>query len=533
MAGQNDPRLLYSIPNIRAFHIHNGRESPLTPGGPQTMSLLMVPTSSPFAGLSTSEPQRDSSDDDFYLHLHLPPELDLPLPATTQIYHQPPHSYLIPRWDLGPDSGAFTRIQFPSIGGGPDKVRQEDVDTFETILAQCTSFLERAAAPSTGPKHKSGKGHVPYNPQDYGPGEGYIKSEEPPPVHGHIVLVDEENGSVVGELSDAFSVVEDADLKAGSKQPVQIQLPQDETSHQIDVSNAPPDYLEDTLHPAYKDSALVAHAAMASRLIVTTSSHISAMLQSGADTFTQKVKPRQTPLTFTPTTHERVRKLNSLTQGAAGLSAKAVGQVNRYAQNFGASLTRRGFYSGVDPDGKPLASANKPGILNKSMIAFSTVTDGIDHASRALLNSGSTAATTVVSHKFGDDAGTMTRHLAGGVKNVGLVYIDAMGVSRKAIVKSVARGMVVGRVKGGGDLIVGGGDGGVVVPQTFGDSSDEKDPLPAQTGTTSDQGPIGFGNGGPPPSYSGPSVGESIEGSRAAPARTKSGIAEYYPPDKR
>ena len=101
----------------------------------------MVPTSSPFADLSSADPQSQAPEEDFYLHLHLPPELDLPLPATTQIYHQPPSSYLIPRWDLGPDSGAFTRIEFPGVGKGKGGGSQEDVDTFETIRMPYTGAV--------------------------------------------------------------------------------------------------------------------------------------------------------------------------------------------------------------------------------------------------------------------------------------------------------------------------------------------------------------------------------------------------------
>lgn len=209
-AGHNDPRLLYSVNNIRAYHLQNGEESSLTSSGPQTLSLLMVPTSSPFADLGSAEPQSSAPEEDFYLHLHLPPELDLSLPATTQIYHQPPNSYLIPRWDLGPDSGAFTRIEFPGIGSGSGKVSQEDIDTFETILAQCTAFLERAAPPG-------GKGHNLYNPANYAPGEGYVGTGGKEHKQGHIVLVDEEDGSIVGELSEGFNVVEGAGVQAGSK----------------------------------------------------------------------------------------------------------------------------------------------------------------------------------------------------------------------------------------------------------------------------------------------------------------------------
>ena len=207
-AGHNEPRLLYSVGNICAYHIQDGRETQLSHSGPQTLSLLMVPTSSPFADLSSANPSSAAPEEDFYLHLHLPPELDLSLPATTQIYHQPPRSYLIPRWDLGPESGAFTRIEFPKIGSGPDRVTQEDIDTFETILAQCTAFLERATFPAG--KEKS------YNPAEFAPGEGYVGSG-PGSGHGHIVLVDEEDGSVVGELGEGYNVVEGKDVHAGSK----------------------------------------------------------------------------------------------------------------------------------------------------------------------------------------------------------------------------------------------------------------------------------------------------------------------------
>ena len=193
----------------------------MTTAGPQTLSLLMVPTSSPFEDPSSP----GAPEEDFYLHLHLPPELDMPLPATTQIYHQPPTSYLIPRWDLGPESGAFTRLEFPSVGSR--KGLQEDVDTFETILAQCTAFLERAPPPKRASKSQTPKPKEPkvaptdelpaYNPGSYKPGEGYVQGSHSSHPGGRIVLIDEEDGSVIGELSDGFVVAADSAVKPGSK----------------------------------------------------------------------------------------------------------------------------------------------------------------------------------------------------------------------------------------------------------------------------------------------------------------------------
>ena len=444
-AGHNEPRLLYSVGNISAYHIQDGQESPLSHSGPQTLSLLMVPTSSPFADLSSANPSSAAPEEDFYLHLHLPPDLDLSLPATTQIYHQPPRSYLIPRWDLGPESGAFTRIEFPKIGTGPDRVTQEDVDTFETILAQCTAFLERASFPSAGGKN--------YNPAEFAPGEGYVGSGLGGSGKGHIVLVDEEDGSVVGELGEGFHVVEGKDVHAGSKSmissrikgialggstltlpgPVEIQLPQEGEGNQINVTNASEEYLKMAKHPAYKDSTLVQNAAVASRLIVTGSGWLANQMTTGADNFTKKTKPNPKPMTFTPTTQERVRKLNSVTQGAVSLSAKTVGQVTRHAQNLGATLTRRGEQQ--KKGHKADREGYKPGLLNKSMMAFSTIADGVDYASRNLLASGSSAATQVVGHRYGENARNVAGNIVGGVRNVGLVYVDAAGVSRRAVIK--------------------------------------------------------------------------------------------------
>ncbi|KAL4934374.1 senescence-associated domain-containing protein [Aspergillus undulatus] len=458
----NDPRLLYSINNVHAFHVQDGEESSLTPSGPQTLSLLMVPTTTSISqnqNIPLSPPQESSSEEDFYLHLHLPPELDLALPATTQIYHQPPSSYLIPRWDLGPDAGAFIRIQFPGIGTGPNKVAQEDIDTFETILAQCTAFHERAQA---------SKDQAAYNPANFGPGEGYVSTpnasgpQDKTDAHGRIVLIDEENGSVVGEM-EGYDVVERPDVKPGSKRPVQVQLPNEGEGNMVSVSNVSEEYLATARHPAYKDSSLVQSSATASRLIVTGSTYLANALTSGADAFTKKVKANPKPATFSDATHTRVRKIGTFSSGAADISSKTVGQVGRYAQNLGASFAGRGKDTGKAKSGNSrILEHGKPGVLNKSMIAFSTLADGIEQGARNVLLSGSSAASTMIGHRYGAEAGTVASNVTGGIKNVGLVYIDATGVSRKAVLKSVAKGMVVGRMKDGQQIVVGAGDGGQV-----------------------------------------------------------------------
>ena len=65
--------------------------------------------------------------------------------------------------------------------------------------------------------YAAGEQLPPYNPADFKPGEGYVRGSQSGGVPGQIVLVDEEDGSVIGELGDGFQIVEDSKLKPGSK----------------------------------------------------------------------------------------------------------------------------------------------------------------------------------------------------------------------------------------------------------------------------------------------------------------------------
>jgi spartin len=306
--------------------------------------------------------------------------------------------------------------------------------------------------------------------------------------------------------------------------PVEIQLPAQGQGNNILVNNASEDYLYMSRHPAYQKSTIVQTCATASRLIVTGSSKLANILASQADSYQRRTEPNPTPMTFSPATHARIRKINALTANAVGLSAKTIGSLNRYAQNFGATMARRGDKAprGYDKDGNPVTDY-KPGMLNKSMMAFSTIMDGIDQAGRHLLQSGSVVATTVVNHKYGNEAGTMAAKLAGGVKNVGLVYIDVMGVSRRAVIKSVAKGMVVGRMPNGQQLVVGTGDGGVVPDEVYQESMQKKNGMSTeyaggmQPGVNKPgYGVESYGNAtGGPPAYSsqlGEPLGSTLQG---------------------
>lgn len=234
------------------------------------------------------------------------------------------------------------------------------------------------------------------------------------------------------------------------------------------------------MHPAYKKSSLVSSATRASRLIVTSSDFIAKGMQNGADTFSQKTKPVAEPVSFTPAAQDRIRRINHFSTKAADLSSATVHQIGKVAQNLGAGLARKKEGTrgrGYDDDGQPL-DTYKPGVLNRSFMAFNTVVDGMEQAGRNLLGGTTSSVSQMVEHRWGPDAGEASRNIGGGFKNVGLVYIDVTGVSRRAVLKNIAKGMVVGKVSNGDQVIVGGDDGGSVsqaqLPQLNRNDSDTK-----------------------------------------------------------
>lgn len=249
-----------------------------------------------------------------------------------------------------------------------------------------------------------------------------------------------------------------------------IELPVEGKGNRVSVSNLSEEYLAMARHPAYKNSTIVQSSATASRLIVTGSSYLASAIASGAENFQKKTRPNQEPLKFSDATHARIRKVGSLSNGAADISARTVGQVGKIAQNIGASLARKQeSQKGFDKRNPP--PEYKPGVLNKSMIAFSTIADGIEQSARNMLFSSANAASSMIEHRYGNEAGNVATNLTGGIKNVGLVYIDATGVSRRALLKSVAKGMVVGKMRDGKQVVFGGGDGGQIPAGAVDDAS--------------------------------------------------------------
>ena len=167
----------------------------------------------------------DPSDRDVWLVLRVDPPnqpanasspstagLELPLPATQHIlYNRSINTYTLPLTGPGAILGDATltiALPTPSSTG-----LQDDYETLEVIFAQYAVL--KSIAPPSGPPPTAAAGAPAPLDRD-----GDLK--------GKLVLVDDENGQVIGELSDNVQVHEDEAMrsppKGHEKDPVVVEL---------------------------------------------------------------------------------------------------------------------------------------------------------------------------------------------------------------------------------------------------------------------------------------------------------------------
>jgi spartin len=489
--------LLFSFPGI----------SVSTPHTPPSTGFLVLSSCPQLTDIDPTRP-------DVFLRLQHTPDnttsaspIDVLIEAWRDLHKTSPHEFILST-DFGDLTIAFSDLHhtIPQSDARIDlpaevirEMKWEDiVREFETEIDRFVSYIKNNYSLISSPfgdvgSSSSAAAHTSYDPSSY--------SDEKKG-SGRVVLVDEENGSEVGEVGGCH--VNADGIVPGRKDPVEIIFPENGENGTIMVR--PADYLLDASHSAYKNSSIVQAASRASRLVVTSSFYISNALQTGAKTFNERTQPVAKPLTFQPSTHQRFQQVHILTSTAAKFSSATLGKVQTLAQNAGAKL------AGTEKNPR------NPGLLNKSIIAFSTVADGFEYATKAVLSSSSQAASSVVGHRYGAEAEEVAKSLTGVAKNLCLVYIDASGVSRRAVVKGVAKGMVVGRDKNGSNV--------VALPNQVIDG------LPPGWG----DGPLGGPNAGPPsrsatPSLASPPDYATVTSSYGENGRTESRSSNtaYYP----
>ncbi|CCF51118.1 hypothetical protein NDA11_002113 [Ustilago hordei] len=418
---------LLKIPGVVATQVYHSETVGLGSGELQALlvSIELQEAAKQKASLGSAEKQPDYSTD-LWLVLSIG-DLSLPVAATQTIVPQrgqSQNSYIFPSLEL---EGASIKITLPA------STSQTELARFEQILSQYAAYQDDDRVDA-----------------------------------GSIELMDED-GKVLGVLQGNFAVHE-ADSMSDSgneKAPVLIDLPPEPSMEserqdlQVDVLSA--DEMRDWM---------IKGADMISRSIIKTSEFVGGKIQGAADSYVAKTpaagssgystrtnkkgEAGRDAVKVGPKTQQSIQNLHRWSGQAVQVSAKTTGAILRVAGDVGDKIGKKtGIQRKVNPDGTygPPPTGIK-GFINRSLIAANTVLDGVDAGVQTLLYTSGEAASSVVGHKYGDDARQVADGIGRTSKNVFIVYKDVRGVRRSALLKAARSRVIKAKLDDGREVTI-------------------------------------------------------------------------------
>ncbi|BGP36573.1 hypothetical protein JCM10449v2_000474 [Rhodotorula kratochvilovae] len=198
-----------------------------------------------------------------------------------------------------------------------------------------------------------------------------------------------------------------------------------------------------------QDSRIISVANTVSHGIIVGSNLLSKQFEAGAGKYVASRPATEKPLVFKQGTKGAFEKTSKWTQTATVYSGKAAGAVGQLASTLGNKI---GKATGIQqqPGGPP--PSGWKGALSATLTAVNTVADHLEAGGKTLVDSGSKSASQVIHHKYGAEARGVADDVGSSVKHVALVYIDARGVTRKALLKSVGKGALKAKMADGSEV---------------------------------------------------------------------------------
>ncbi|KDQ18620.1 hypothetical protein BOTBODRAFT_42255 [Botryobasidium botryosum FD-172 SS1] len=448
-----------------------------------TLSLecvtLPVPTSltrsSTGTGTSSYSSRNGGNGDverDVWLVLRLNTTFEMPIVPTQDILHsRSAGTYRFPR----PNGQVVLNLPKPQT---PAEV--EDQETLEVLLSQYAVLQEMD---SDKVDRDRGVG--------IGAGAG-VQSESD--AKGRLVLVDEVDGSIVGTLEDQFHIQEDRSIneKGREKDPVIVEIPED-NKHDVHVRSVRPD----------EQDFLIRSAGYLSHGIVYAAGALASGMNYAATQFVARSQPDPTPMVFSENTKTNIRHIHGISGKAVAVTSKTTSMIHEYidkAVNKVAgpgpnqpqvhrsasyapgvmtpgtstppqfsSRDGKGSASGyfapgqVPPPTPPPLPQRNPHLLNRVLVSTDLLLTALEQSAHTLVTGATGAMSMAAGHKYGPEAGDATRLMGESVRNVGVVYVDARGVGRRALIRRAGKKMIKAKV-GGKDVVFGAGPEGQIVP---------------------------------------------------------------------
>ncbi|KAF6765017.1 hypothetical protein DFP72DRAFT_954761 [Ephemerocybe angulata] len=419
-----------------------------------------------------------------------------------------------------PNDPAELTLSFKLPANGTNPTYFEDLDTFEGIIGQYHGEVRGAttgqSTPSLSPSYPQEKAATKGSKITIG---GTTQNDQD--LRGHLVMVDEKTGEVVGQVEDRFRIQEDPTMhtRGHENDPVVIEVSEEAQSNEESDANAmaafarivPPEEANWITNSASVVSSAIS---LTTNLVVTTITaasnfyvnhskpsphHSAAATPAGEQPPTlgkgpaPPLPPRPRALVFltSETTKKNLNKVHAVSGEAVKVSAKTVGFIDgliRKAMGAKPKRERPAFfgpaagqapssgaaspsYAQYQPGEKsaglnPPAYGSRPGtpsgsgsasappplpprkpLTNKDRILISAdlILSTIDHSTRQLLDASTQQVGKVMHHKYGAEAAESSMLMANTARNVGLVYVDARGIGRRALLKRAGRQFVKAR----------------------------------------------------------------------------------------
>jgi spartin len=245
----------------------------------------------------------------------------------------------------------------------PPTISTESRETFESILWWETSFSTETVTPLSPTAAQSSSAQSPPSYAD-------------PNLRSRLVLLNDQ-GDVVGTLADNEKITEHASLSVENqgqheKEPVLIEQGAGHGGA-VAFTATPVSQLSWTPTANPNNSNLIAGADYLSKGIIVGSGWLSRQMESGAATWVKSRPPTDSPMQFNPTTKSRLATANKYTGKAVVVTGKTAAVIGGVASAVGAKIAQA---TGGDSPSK--GSGGWRGMVNKSLVAFNTVSDSLE-----------------------------------------------------------------------------------------------------------------------------------------------------------
>lgn len=455
--------VLQEINGARVIQKFKGEPDVELANGTLKAIFVSVPVEDPFADSTTSSigngKAKEKSSTDLWLALEIGTDFSMPIKSSQTVI---------------PENGKTASYSFPSAEI-PDAAIQLTFNTndrqslrdFEEILSDYCAFHAFSNTSGSANNEKA-----------------------------KLELLDDE-GKLLGTIDGPWQLQEDSTLhKPGhEKDPVILELPEEGSTSQqtVQVSAAPRDE-NGQLSPSYQNDWLLRGANLVSRSLEKGSQWAGTKMLKAADSYVTRTTPPssqpgsrrdsgslsrdelsekpmsggasintidsnlttsgRTAVTFSPQTHNTARQIRNVSGKVTSVSNRTTNAILSAASNVGDQIGKRtGIQQMTQPDGTVQNPKGFRDVLNRSLIAFNVVLDGVTNSAERLLKDGGEASGRVIEHRYGSEAKVISGNVASVGRSAFVVYKDINGVRRKALLK-VATGTIKARAPDGGEVIL-------------------------------------------------------------------------------